>query len=118
MGSGPVEAMAGPTIGPLLELGLVLPLDAAKKRDRGQGHAPRRAAHEPAKGFVPGNNIWYTKAATEHLVWQRVMEMLSPGYLNTIRSKTAKEYGQDWWWQPGRPAPDRLPDLGRAVERR
>jgi hypothetical protein len=44
-----------------------------------------------------------------------VMDALSPGYLNTIRQKTAKEYGQDWWWRPGETTPERAPDLGRAV---
>jgi hypothetical protein len=54
------------------------------------------------KGFFPGGNMWYTKAALDHLLWQNVMEMLSPGYLASIRSRTMKEYGQDWWWSPWR----------------
>lgn len=117
-GSGPVEALAGPTVGPLLELGIVLPLDAAKKAVEGKDTHLLAQLTSRAKGFVPGNNIWYTKAAMEHLVWQRVMESMSPGYLNMIRSRTAKEYGQDWWWKPGAAAPQRLPELGAAVERR
>lgn len=114
-GSGPVEALAGPTIGPLLELGLVLPLNAAKKAIDGKDTHLAAQLVSRAKGFVPGNNIWYTKAATEHLVWQRVMEMMSPGYLNNVRARTAKEYGQQWWWNPGETTPDRLPDLETAV---
>jgi hypothetical protein len=114
-GSGPVEALAGPTIGPLLELGLVLPLNNAKKALEGKDTHLGAELVSRAKGFVPGNNIWYAKAAIEHLFWQRVMDALSPGYLNTIRQKTAKEYGQDWWWRPGETTPERAPDLGRAV---
>ncbi len=117
-GSGPLEAAAGPTIGPMLELGLVLPLNAAKKASEGKDTHLLAQLTSRAKGFVPGNNVWYTKAATEHLFWQRVMEMMSPGYLNTIRAKTAKEYGQDWWWRPGEVAPERLPELGAAVKGR
>jgi hypothetical protein len=40
--------------------------------------------------------------------------MLSPGYLATIRQKTMKEYGQEWYWRPGEMAPERGPDLERA----
>jgi hypothetical protein len=117
-GSGPIEALAGPTLGPLLELGLVLPVNAAKKVLEGKDTHLLAQMTSRAKGFVPGNNIWYTKAATEHLVWQRVMEAMSPGYLNTIRQKTAKEYGQAWFWSPGATTPERMPDFGAAVKGR
>lgn len=114
-GSGPVEALAGPTLGPLLELGVVLPMDAAKKAIEGKDSHLAARITTRAKGFVPMNNLWYTKAATEHLFWQRVMDTLSPGYLNTIRQRTAREYGQDWWWRPGATSPDRAPDFEAAL---
>ncbi len=116
-GSGPLEALAGPTVGPLLELGLVQPLTAAKKAMEGKETHLAAQTMQDIKGFVPGNNIWYTKAALDHLIWQQAMEALSPGYLSNIRSRTAKEYGQDWWWTPGELAPDRGPDLGKAAGR-
>lgn len=70
---------------------------------------------QDVKGFIPGNNLWYLKAATDHLIMQQVMEQLSPGYLSSIRSRTQREYGQDWWWTPGQAAPDRAPDLKAAI---
>ena len=114
-GSGPVEALAGPTVGPLLEMGLVQPLTAAKKAMEGKETHLWAQTLQDAKGFVPGGNIWYAKAAIDHLIWQQAMEALSPGYLSHIRSKTAKEYGQDWWWTPGETLPDRAPNLGAAI---
>lgn len=114
-GSGPVEMLAGPTIGPLLELGLVQPLTAAKKRIEGKETHLAAQTIQDLKGFVPGGNIWYTKAAIDHLVWQRVMDSLSPGYLANIRSSTMRDYNQDWWWRPGEPTPERAPAFGRAV---
>ena len=116
-GSGPLEALAGPTVGPLLEMGLVQPLTAAKKAMDGKETHLAAQTLQDVKGFVPGGNIWYTKAALDHLIWQQAMEALSPGYLSNIRSRTAKEYGQDWWWTPGELAPDRGPDLGKAAGR-
>lgn len=115
-GSGWAEALSGPTLGPLLELGLILPTTAIKNRIEGKETHLAAQMVQRAKSFVPGNNLWYTKAATEHLVWQRVMEGLSPGYLATIKARTRKEYGQSWWWAPGATMPDRAPDLPRAVQ--
>ncbi len=120
-GSGPVEALAGPTIGPLLELGLVQPLGAARavlEGNSGEDALRRLGAQSVTdlKGFVPGGNAWYAKAALDHLVWQQVMESLSPGYMSSIRRRTQREYGQDWWWEPGETSPDRLPDFGTAIE--
>lgn len=114
-GSGPIEALSGPTIGPLLELGLVQPLTAAKGRMEGKETHLAAQTIQDLKGFVPGGNIWYTKAAMDHLVWQRVMDALSPGYLANIRSRTMRDYNQDWWWRPGATTPDRAPAFEKAV---
>jgi len=116
-GSGPLEALAGPTMGPLLELGIVQPLTAAKKAIEGKETHFLAQTAQDLKGFVPGGNVWYAKAAMEHLVWQQVMEAMSPGYLNSIRRRSRREYGQDWWWQPGELTPERAPDLQSAVEK-
>lgn len=111
MGSGPIETIAGPTFGPLLELGLVNPLNAAKaKHDGKESHFLAKEANI-VKGFTPGTNIWYGKAAFDHMIWQKTMESLSPGYLSTVRSRTLKDYGQEWWWRPGETAPERAPNL-------
>lgn len=117
-GSGPIEAMLGPTVGPLAELMAVQPLNAAKARLEGKQTHLGAQTFQDLKGWVPGGNIWYAKAALDHLIWQRVMEYLSPGYLSSIRQRTAKEYGQDWWWTSGETTPRREPDLGRAVGQR
>ena len=114
-GSGPIEALSGPTMGPLLELGLVQPLAAIAKQVEGkETHLAAQTLHD-LKGYVPGGNLWYTKAAMDHLVWQRVLEMASPGYLAQIRQRTQRDFNQEWWWRPGEGTPDRGPDFGRAV---
>ena len=116
-GSGPVEALAGPTVGPLLELALVQPLTAARKAIEGKETQLAAQTVQDLKGFVPFNNAWYAKAAIDHLVWQQVLEALNPGYLQSIRRRTMREYDQDWWWDLGETTPGRLPDLGKAIER-
>lgn len=116
-GTGPLEVMAGPTVGPLLELGVVQPLTALKNAVDGKPTHLGAQTFQDLKGFVPGANVWYAKAALDHLVWQNVMEALSPGYLASMRSRARKEYGQDFWWAPGEATPERAPDAARALGR-
>jgi len=116
-GSGILETVSGPTLGPLLEIGLVQPMDAAKKAMEGKETFLAARTFQDVKGFVPGGNIWYAKAALDHLVWQQAMEALSPGYLSALRSRTMKDYRQDWWWTPGEATPERAPDFEKAVAR-
>ncbi len=116
-GSGILEAMAGPTVGPLLSLGFVQPLNAARGAMEGKQTHLAAQTIQQAKGFIPGGNMWFTKTAMDHLVWQRVMESLSPGYLSNIRQKTAREYGQDFWWRPGETSPERAPNMEKAFNR-
>lgn len=115
-GSGILETMAGPTLGPLLEIGLVQPMAAAKKQIEGKESFLAAQTIQDLKGFIPGNNVWYTKAATDHMIWQNIMESLSPGYLANMRTRTLRDYNQDWWYEPGEITPSRAPDFGKALE--
>ncbi|MFT3805426.1 hypothetical protein [Arenimonas sp.] len=68
-----------------------------------------------ARSNIPGANLWYTKAALDHLFFHQLQEYLSPGYLRRMRRRSEKEFGQAWWWEPGDTTPDRAPDLEAAV---
>lgn len=112
-GSGPIETISGPTIGPLLELGIVNPLEAIVAGKSGQVSHFAAKELQALRGFVPGNNIFYTKAVMDHLVWNRILDSLSPGYLASMRSRSVRDFNQDWWWAPGDTEPDRGPALAR-----
>ena len=64
-----------------------------------------------AKSHLPYVNLWYTKAALDHLLLHGIQETLSPGYLQRVQSKAKKDWGQEYWWKPGEATPDRAPDL-------
>lgn len=115
-GSGLLEAMAGPTLGPLTEVFLTQPAGAIRKAMEGKESQIAAQTVQDLKGFVPGGNIWYTKAALDHLIWQNVMESLSPGYLRNMRNRTMKEFNQEWWWNPGEATPERLPNVEQAFQ--
>jgi hypothetical protein len=71
-----------------------------------------------ARSNIPGANLWYTKAAIDHLVFHQLQEYFSPGYLKRMRDRARRDYDQEFWWEPGDRAPDRAPDLDRAVGER
>lgn len=60
---------------------------------------------------LPGANLWYAKAALDHLIFHQLQEYFSPGYLANMQSRSEKQFGQAYWWEPGQAVPDRAPDL-------
>ena len=114
-GQGLIETSAGPTVGPLLEMIASQPIKAAKAAAEGKDTHLAAKEFQNLKGFIPGGNMWMTKAAMDHLVFQQIAEALSPGYLNSVRQKTMKDYGQEWWWQPGDMAPERPPNPAAII---
>jgi hypothetical protein len=64
-----------------------------------------------ARSHAPLVNLWYGKAAMDHLFLHAVQENLSPGYLDRQRKRAAKDWQQSYWWEPGELEPSRAPDL-------
>lgn len=116
-GTGPLEAVAGPTIGSMGDLAALVAQAPGKINDGKDAQVAAKAVNI-AKGYIPGQNLWYTKAATDHLIFQAAQEALNPGYLSSMRSRHNSEFGNDWWWGPGEMTPDRAPNLGVALETR
>jgi hypothetical protein len=67
-----------------------------------------------SRSHLPFVNLWYGKAALDHLLLHSVQENLSPGYLDRLRSKAQKDWEQGYFWAPGDSVPDRAPDIGKA----
>lgn len=63
------------------------------------------------RSHAPLINLWYSRAAFDHLVLHSVQENLSPGYLQRMKARAYTDWQQDYWWQPGQAAPDRAPDF-------
>lgn len=114
MGSGPLEAVAGPTIGGVADI-VTFGHRAWKDAERGEPSDAVGRGLGIMKGYVPFQNLWYTKAATDHLIFQNAQEALNPGYLSSMRARTQREYGNDYWWAPGEMTPDRPPNMENAI---
>ena len=68
-----------------------------------------------ARGMTPLANNWYTKAATDRLLFNQLQEMVSPGYLAKVRRRAQREFGQSYYWDLNETAPTRVPDFAAAL---
>lgn len=113
-GNSPVAAFTGPLVGVGEDLFNLTQGNVVQYLKGQPTHAPAELIRF-VKGNTPGASLWYAKAALDHLIFQRLQEYFSPGYLATIRSRTERDFHQSYWWDPGQATPDRAPDLGAAL---
>lgn len=106
-GQGFGSWLAGPTLS-----------DAQKLVNTATAKDPRKSAVRTAKAFVPGNNIWFSRAAFDRMVADAIDEAINPDIRNSRRrmQRYAEEQGTAYWWAPGDRAPDRSPDFANALE--
>ena len=55
-------------------------------------------AFKALKGKIPAQNLWYTKAATNRLVFDEIQDMIAPGYREKLLRKAEREQGRTRWW--------------------
>ncbi len=49
---------------------------------------------------IPGNNLFYIRAALDYTILNSFYEYLNPGYLRRMRRRVEKENGQTFWHEP------------------
>lgn len=113
--AGPIAAALGPVAG-LVEEAFKLTqgniIQAMQGKDTNFGAEVVRFV----KGNTPGANLWYAKAALDHIIFHQMQEYFSPGYLSQMQRRAQKEFGQQYWWTPGTGTEGmRAPNLARAV---
>lgn len=102
-GGGFGESLLGPTLGQLSSLANI-----AVEARGGNVDDLGAEAFKVAKQNLPGQNIWLTRTLLDHLIWHRLQEELSPGYLKRMEDKTRSQGNlpwlmrtrQDWWLPP------------------
>ena len=68
-----------------------------------------------AKSHLPFVGLWWARGTLDRMVLHDLQEQLSPGYLSRMRERARKDWGQDYWWQPGEVEPDRAPNFDNIV---
>lgn len=72
-------------------------------------------AFKLVKNKIPAQNLWYTKAATNRLVFDELQDIVAPGYREKLLRKAEREQGRTRWW--GDDLNDvQSPDFERVVE--
>jgi len=112
--TGPVAALLGPVAG-LVESTMGLTQGNLIKHAQGKKTNAAADAVNFVKSNTPFANLWYAKAALDHMIFQRLQEEFNPGYGARTMQRAQQQFGQQYYWQPGTPAPQRAPQLGRAV---
>lgn len=98
-GSGALASMLGPiagTVDDVIKLAQGIPLNAVEGKPQQTGGDLVKLG----KGLIPGANLWYAKAALDHMIFNQLQEYFSPGYLNKVEQRSRKEFNQTYWWRP------------------
>jgi len=64
------------------------------------------------KGWTPGSSLWYTKLATDRLVFDQIQALIDPDYRKSFsryEKRMKKDFDQTFWWSPGQTAPRQAP---------
>lgn len=98
-GGGALASMLGPVAGlvdDVIKIGQGIPLNAVEGKSEQTGGDLVKLG----KGLTPGANIWYLKAAIDHMIFNQMQEYFSPGYLRKMEQRSKKEFNQTYWWRP------------------
>lgn len=72
-------------------------------------------AYKLLKNKIPAQNLWYTKAATNRLVFDELQDVIAPGYREKYLRKAEREHDRTRFW--GDDLGDiQMPDFERVVE--
>lgn len=67
------------------------------------------------KYATPLANIWYVRAAFNHMIYHNLQEMLDPGWSGRLQTKMQQK-GVEFWWSPGPQMPERAPDFSNVIQ--
>ncbi|WP_369952090.1 hypothetical protein [Ralstonia syzygii] len=109
------KSAAGPIAGSMADVGLKLGIANIYKAANGKETHASAEALNITRSHLPYVNLWYAKAAIDHMGMHALQENLSPGYLSRMKQRAQQDFKQGYWWQPGTGGPDRAPDFGAAV---
>ncbi|HAS8352670.1 TPA: hypothetical protein I7721_16390 [Vibrio vulnificus] len=98
-GAGALASLLGPAAGVVddaIKIIQGVPLNAVEGKPKQTGGDLIKFG----KGLIPGQNLWYTKAALDHMFFNQLQEYFSPGYLRRMEKRSKKEFNQTYWWRP------------------
>jgi len=116
-GRGLMEFVAGPVVGVISDVARATGGNALKAI-QGDDVNLGRDAVRLAKRYTPGTNLWWSRMVTDRMLWDQLQHFLDPEADKEFRrlyKQQQRERGNEGFWVPGKPAPDRAPNLGAAL---
>ncbi len=117
-GSSPAMTFAGP-VARLVDDGTRLTVGNFQQAIKGEKTNAARELVDFAGRYVPGSSMWYTRAAFDRMLLDQ-MRLMTDQKANSkfkrMETNARKDFGQKYWWRPGKVLPDRPPDLQEALE--
>lgn len=113
-GRGLADIAGGPIMGDLVQLTAIGNRGVRSTMGDDKANAGNEAV-KFAKSHIPFANLWYTRAATDRLIFNQLQEVANPGYMRRKEARDKRKYDRTAWWSPSEITPDRAPDLGKAV---
>jgi len=108
--AGPLTDLAGDTLG--------LVQAPAANLLLGEDHNLGRKGVDFLRRWTPGAGIWYYSLAVDRLIFDELQRLADPDAHKSFRSKMRfrrENFGNDFFWRPGRRVPDRAPSLDAAL---
>ena len=112
-GQGPITTMAGP-MADLADDITKLTLGNVQQGVKGESMNLGGDVVNFLRSYTPASSLWYTRLGFERLVMDQLalqVDQNANDRFRRIQRRRAKEYNQDYFWQPGEATPDRAPDL-------
>jgi len=72
-------------------------------------------AYKLIKNKIPAQNLWYTKAATNRLIFDEMQDMIAPGYREKLLRKAEREQDRTRYWGDDL-GEIQAPDFERAIQ--
>ena len=115
---GLAETIAGPVVGALDDI-RKLTIGNALQAMKGEDTNIASEAIGFAASYTPGARLWYSRLALERMVVDQAKLWADPdarSKMRRLKSRYNREYGQDFWWSPGKFSPERSPNLSNVFE--
>ena len=117
-GGGFAQTLAGPVVG--LGEDLVRPIASnAARAAQGKDILLGRDLANLVRYNTPvASSLWYQRLAFDRLVADQLQQLLDPEadlMFRRASRRAARDYGTDFWWERGAPAPDRAPNLANIT---
>jgi hypothetical protein len=117
-GGGFPTTLAGPTVQHLWDIWTLTGgnmIELAQGKDTKAG----RELVNVLRANTPGGSLWYLRLAYERVLLDQLQYLVDPKANRAFKQKQQwwkRETGQEFFWAPGAPTPERAPDFTAAMQ--